>query len=211
MPLPTWKIRGKSQETSFTQIGQSKIHDIDIQTAPWATEHVICSSSERQRFRFWNQNCVCTSRSPFVEGRYVFAYPTTAHLWSNQEWLPDLLPLTTAMNTYGMYSENGIIETCPLSLRLQISCFTFRDLQLTAIINIKGLRSALSEAWIYLAFLTLILWSDMLMWNVLARSGRLPDGIFTRHPFQPKNICSNMNVKLIGMLASAKRNSEVLT
>ena len=40
-------------------------------------------------------------------------------------------------------------------------------------------------------------------------------GSFTRHPFQPKNICSlpNMNVKLLGTLASAKRNcnSEVLT
>ena len=38
-------------------------------------------------------------------------------------------------------------------------------------------------------------------------------GSFTRYPFQPKNICSlpNMNVKLLGTLALAKRNSEVLT
>ena len=36
-------------------------------------------------------------------------------------------------------------------------------------------------------------------------------GYFTRYPFQHKNICSlpNMNVKLLGTLGLAKRNTEV--
>ena len=60
-----------------------------------------------------------------------------------------VLQPTTTMNKYGMSSENWIIQTCPLSLRLQISYFTCswtcRSKIVYPTITITGHRSALSS------------------------------------------------------------------
>ena len=154
----------------------------------WATERFIGRSSEPQisdsEIRIVScqsvRPCRPTNRSPLVQAGMVIGSPALSMDY------PLILPLTTAMDKYGMYSDNGIIQTCPL--RLQISCFTCSGTcswQLWPLKVIAQLCRAiwLSEGWIYLTFLTLMIWCDILTWNVLARPGRRPDGIFHETSF----------------------------
>ena len=63
------------------QIGQAKIHDTDTQAPPWAIEHVIGRSPEPQRSDSEIRIVSVPSRSPIVEGWYMYVYTKIIKTW----------------------------------------------------------------------------------------------------------------------------------